>query len=78
MSVGWEGRRRSPVASIVARHEWKGLAKLGGADPLRDWVDRESAEYAERAARAARGPPSPDTQRVPGAYDDDSEWTDEE
>jgi WD repeat-containing protein 23 len=70
MSVGWANRRSG---SIVARHEWKGLSKLGHR--LEDWVDRESAEYAERTR------PRPTNVRIPGAFvddEDDEAWTDDE
>jgi WD repeat-containing protein 23 len=71
LSVGWANRRSG---SVVARHEWKGLGKLGGR--LEDWVDKQGAEYAERARRA----PAAAATRVPGAFDsgDEDAWTDEE
>jgi WD repeat-containing protein 23 len=86
MSVGWASRNSG---SIVARHEWKGLGKLG--NHLEDWVDKQSAEYKEKpaqsayqsAAAAATAPESRSSRArtIPGAYEDDEdedEWTDEE
>lgn len=44
MSCSWASERRA--TSDVARHEWKGLNKLGGR--LEDFVAREEAEAKER------------------------------
>ncbi|KAI0053436.1 WD40 repeat-like protein [Auriscalpium vulgare] len=46
MSAGWESGRGG---SMVARHEWKGLAKMPGA--LEDYVTRHRAETEEVASR---------------------------
>ncbi|KDQ63158.1 hypothetical protein JAAARDRAFT_147176 [Jaapia argillacea MUCL 33604] len=56
MSVGWNDGR----GSVVARHEWKGLSKMGGS--LEDWTEKAKAERAERARRRAN-------RLVPGAFD---------
>ncbi|KZT30917.1 WD40 repeat-like protein [Neolentinus lepideus HHB14362 ss-1] len=45
MSVGWNGGR----GSIVARHEWKGLTKMG--NNLEDWSEKQKLERDERARR---------------------------
>ncbi|KAF7302962.1 WD-REPEATS-REGION domain-containing protein [Mycena kentingensis (nom. inval.)] len=49
MSAAWEGGRGG---SRVARHEWKGLSKLGGS--LEDWVEREQAHAAESSGEGPR------------------------
>ena len=43
--------------STVARHEWKGLTKLG--NKLEDWVEKNRAEGEERRIAA---------RTLPGAY----------
>jgi hypothetical protein len=53
MSAAWEGRPGS--RSVVARHEWKGLAKGG---QLEDWVEKTKLESAEQRTR------------IPGSYVD--------
>jgi DDB1- and CUL4-associated factor 11 len=64
MSVGWEsGHGRSSVA----RHEWKGIGKLGdGMGKIEDHVEKQKLERAERAANRRA--------RMPGSY----QWEDEE
>ncbi|KAJ7455934.1 WD40-repeat-containing domain protein [Mycena galericulata] len=71
MSAGWESGRGG---SRVARHEWKGLAKMGGS--LEDWVERNVQEGSTRRSTrlqqlAARGRRS----TMPGTFesDDDSD-----
>lgn len=70
MSVGWEsGRGRSSVA----RHEWKGIGKLGGGmGKLEDHVEKQKLERAERANNRARRAQSAGS--MPGSY----QWEDEE
>ncbi|KAJ6601263.1 WD40 repeat-like protein [Mycena vulgaris] len=75
MSAGWESGRGG---SRVARHEWKGLSKMGGS--LEDWVakstqeagGRRSSRLQQLAARERRG-------TMPGTFEsddsDDSERT---
>lgn len=73
MSAAWG----SHGESTVARHEWKGLAKLGGR--LEDWMEKEQLEGAERALRDAAGRPRRSTRlrgAVPGGWERDD--TDEE
>ncbi|KAG8754967.1 hypothetical protein FRC14_004476 [Serendipita sp. 396] len=53
MSCSWAGPARRN--SEVAKHEWKGLNKLGGR--LEDFVEREQQETKERQARIP-APPS--------------------
>jgi WD repeat-containing protein 23 len=71
MSVGWESGRGH---SSVARHEWKGIGKLGdGMGKIEDHVERQRLERVERASqRAARR--STRTSRMPGSFD----WEDDE
>ncbi|EPQ60332.1 WD40 repeat-like protein [Gloeophyllum trabeum ATCC 11539] len=63
MSVGWNGGR----GSIVARHEWKGLTKMG--NNLEDWTERQREERDERARRRS------ERYNIPGAFEnsDDSD-----
>jgi WD repeat-containing protein 23 len=63
MSVGWEGGRYG--GSIVARHEWKGLSKMGNR--LEDWVQKHEAEAAERS-RTSRA------HTIPGQFFDEDLW----
>lgn len=65
MSVGWEGSRGG---SVVARHEWKGLSKMGNR--LEDYLERRRADKADRAGRQQ---PSAREAHVPGAFDDDDD-----
>ncbi|KAJ7492078.1 WD40-repeat-containing domain protein [Mycena latifolia] len=46
MSAGWESGRGG---SRVARHEWKGLSKMGGS--LEDWVEKNAQEEPRRSSR---------------------------
>lgn len=65
MSVGWESDRGH---SSVARHEWKGIGKLGdGMGKIEDHVERQRIERGERAKQreARRGN---NTSRMPGSF----------
>ncbi|KIJ65056.1 hypothetical protein HYDPIDRAFT_88817 [Hydnomerulius pinastri MD-312] len=64
MSVGWESSRIG--GSVVARHEWKGLSKMGNS--LEDLAEKQHSERSERAARRAKG-----YRRIPGAFDEEDE-----
>ncbi|KAJ6541801.1 WD40-repeat-containing domain protein [Mycena capillaripes] len=46
MSAGWESGRGG---SRVARHEWKGLSKMGGS--LEDWVEKNNAHQGSMPTR---------------------------
>jgi DDB1- and CUL4-associated factor 11 len=71
MSVAWEN---GDGHSSVARHEWKGIGKLGGGmGKIEDHVERQKLERAERAARRASQRPQ-DTPSMPGLY----RWDDDE
>ncbi|KAJ7663629.1 WD40-repeat-containing domain protein [Mycena rosella] len=86
MSAGWESGRRGWESgrdpwesgrggSRLARHEWKGLSKMGGS--LEDWVEKDAQEGTRRSARmqhlSARGRRG----TVPGAFgSDDSDDSD--
>lgn len=60
MSVGWEsGYGRSSVA----RHEWKGIGKLG-MGKLEDHVEREMLTSTERRYETRS------TSRMPGSFHD--------
>ncbi|KAI0328495.1 WD40 repeat-like protein [Cubamyces sp. BRFM 1775] len=63
MSTGWLGRRWGlSEGSVIARHEFKGLSKLGGS--LEDWVEKNNAERSERVRRGATS-----YLGMPGAFD---------
>ena len=70
MSAGWEG---SHGQSLVARHEWKGLSKMGGR--LEDYVtkktdestERKSSRRLRRSQRLATQRQTP-TRHLPGHY----------
>lgn len=49
MSAGWESIRGG---SVVAKHEWKGLSKMGHS--LEDWTEKERLEQRQREATAQR------------------------
>lgn len=50
MSAGWLGGGwGTNESSVIARHEWKGLSKMGYH--LEDHVEQQQSERAERAAR---------------------------
>lgn len=70
MSVAWDTGHSH---SNVARHEWKGIGKLGGGmGKIEDHVERQKLERAERAAR--RATLAQDTPSMPGGlypWDDD-------
>ncbi|THH33102.1 hypothetical protein EUX98_g1080 [Antrodiella citrinella] len=70
MSAGWLGTGwGSREASIVARHEWKGLSKMKYA--LSDYVEKQKAERDERALR--RSMLAGRTSSMPGAFGEDSD-----
>ncbi|KAF7307467.1 WD-REPEATS-REGION domain-containing protein [Mycena indigotica] len=78
MSAAWEGGRGG---SRVARHEWKGLSKMGGK--LEDWVERERTGLAEANASGSRRSTRLAQRRMPGTFtesegDMDSEDDEEE
>ncbi|KAF7302517.1 WD-REPEATS-REGION domain-containing protein [Mycena chlorophos] len=60
MSAAWEGMRGN---SRVARHEWKGLAKMGGS--LEDWTERQRANASESSG-TRRSSRLSGSARVPG------------
>ncbi|KAI0727844.1 WD40-repeat-containing domain protein [Fomitopsis betulina] len=72
MSAGWLGVRwNHREGSLVARHEWKGLSKMGHR--LEDHVERDQQETSERAERARS------RRSMPGGlhlYDDDDDADD--
>ncbi|CAK5264800.1 unnamed protein product, partial [Mycena citricolor] len=89
MSAGWESGTHG--GSRLARHEWKGLAKM--RHNLEDWVARDRAHGSEfrRSARLAGRSPSlglddddDEMPHIPGAYrvviddDDDVEQDDDD
>ena len=51
MSAAWAAQD-SGSKSSVARHEWKGLAKMSGR--LEDYVEKQRAEAQEGAKRPRR------------------------
>ncbi|KIY73538.1 WD40 repeat-like protein [Cylindrobasidium torrendii FP15055 ss-10] len=69
MSAGWNTGR----GSILARHEWKNLSKLGHS--LEDWVAKDAAEKSERGS-------TPGRLSMPGTWqgnlDDEEEWIEED
>ena len=72
MSAAWSARGHS----TVARHEWKGLAKMGGR--LEDWVEKTEAEAEERrrpGTQSSRSNPRRSRRALPGSFtiDDDDE-----
>lgn len=71
MSVGWESGHSH---SSVARHEWKGIGKLGGGmGKIEDHVEKQKLEREERATNRANLR-AQNTARMPGSY----QWEDEE
>ncbi|KAF8528109.1 WD40-repeat-containing domain protein [Hysterangium stoloniferum] len=65
MSVGWQSDHNS--TSSVARHEWKGIGKLGDQmGKLEDYVEREQLEGAERPMR--RSSRHGGSSRMPGSF----------
>jgi hypothetical protein len=50
MSVGWSSAHDG---SVVMRHEWKGLLKMGGA--LEDLVEKQRLESQEQSANRLEG-----------------------
>jgi len=82
MSAGWESGRGG---SRLARHEWKGLSKMGGS--LEDYLEKQAQEggpgtrrSARLAEAAARGRRSTGTM-MPGTFesenDSDGDWTED-
>jgi len=69
MSVAWEGEG---MKSSVARHEWKGIGKLGDKmGRLEDYVERQQLEREERARRrSARR--SQNSRSMPGGFQSES------
>ncbi|KAH9898279.1 WD40 repeat-like protein [Cubamyces lactineus] len=68
MSTGWLGRRWGlSEGSVIARHEFKGLSKLGGS--LEDWVERNKAERSDRVHRGATS-----HLGMPGAFDIEEDY----
>ncbi|KAG5639568.1 hypothetical protein H0H81_012239 [Sphagnurus paluster] len=70
MSAAWE---YSDGGSVVARHEWKGLSKLGGS--VEAWVEKKQQEEQDtsRVRRSSRFNDRRFTQRIPGAFEDEDE-----
>lgn len=78
LSAAWHAQG----SSTVARHEWKGLSKMGGR--LEDWVGKRDAEAQEarRSQASERTPLRRSVTIIPGAYfnsdsdddDDDGEY----
>lgn len=77
MSAGWEGGHGR---SSVARHEWKGLSKMGGR--LEDLLERERAEGRERQHREERTPLRRSVRlsrrQIPGSFQVDNDEDDDE
>ncbi|KAH8099280.1 WD40 repeat-like protein [Cristinia sonorae] len=66
MSAGWLGSGwGSREGSIIARHEWKGLSKMGYA--VTDWIEKQKLERAERAAKRTL---LRESSTMPGAFVD--------
>ncbi|TFK56756.1 WD40 repeat-like protein [Heliocybe sulcata] len=66
LSVGWNGGR----GSIVARHEWKGLRKMG--NNMEDWAEKQKQEREERAKRRS------ERFNIPGAFEQSDESDEDE
>ncbi|KAJ6520392.1 WD40-repeat-containing domain protein [Mycena sanguinolenta] len=68
MSAGWEGGRGG---SRVARHEWKGLSKMGGS--LEDWIQKEAQERNEprRSTRLQQLSARGRRTTMPGTFDEE-------
>lgn len=75
MSAVWESNRGK---SCVARHEWKGLYKMGGR--LEDWAEKQRDEAEEsRSGTRTQGASTGRAHTMPGSYQEiDSDDTDEE
>ncbi|KAJ7069044.1 WD40 repeat-like protein [Mycena belliarum] len=69
MSAGWENGRGG---SRVARHEWKGLSKMGGA--LEDWVEKKTqeGEGARRSSRLHQLAARARRETMPGSFEAES------
>lgn len=73
MSAGWESGRGG---SRVARHEWKGLSKMGGS--LEDWVEKNAQEgQSRRSTRLQQLAGRERRSTMPGTFesDEDSEYS---
>lgn len=67
MSVAWEN---SVSNSSVARHEWKGIGKLGDSmGKLEDHVEKQRLERDDRARR--RQARRSRSHQMPGTFEDD-------
>lgn len=68
-SAGWNIGK----GSILARHEWKNLSKLGHS--LEDWVAKDKSEKMESRSKTG-------TSSMPGTWDDnlddEEEWIEED
>lgn len=68
MSVAWETGHGG--RSSVARHEWKGIGKLGdGMGKIEDHAERERLESTERATTHTAGR----VRIMPGSFDFEDE-----
>ena len=75
MSVGWKNGERN---SGVARHEWKGIGKLGDQMArLEDYVERQKREREERSRRRTAHQEQ-SSGRMPGSFDPDDEEEEED
>lgn len=71
MSAGWESGRGG---SRVARHEWKGLSKMGGS--IEDWVEKQYHEKQEansprRSTRLQQLSARGRRATMPGTFEDE-------
>ncbi|KAJ8084592.1 hypothetical protein PM082_003365 [Marasmius tenuissimus] len=78
MSAAWENRR---TGSTLARHDWKGLSKLGGS--LEDWNEKRRLESRETNSSTRTSSGRRIITRMPGALgdlfgDDDDDDDDED
>ncbi|KAF7347354.1 WD-REPEATS-REGION domain-containing protein [Mycena venus] len=82
MSAGWESGRGG---SRVARHEWKGLSKMGGS--IEDWIEKKHAEAQEQQSSSPRRSTRLHLQQLsargrrttmPGAFEEEYELEDED
>lgn len=75
MSAGWESGRGG---SRVARHEWKGLSKMGGS--LEDWVEKNVQEgsASRRSTRLQQLATRGRSRTMPGTFESDEDEDDSE
>ncbi|KAF9531828.1 WD40-repeat-containing domain protein [Crepidotus variabilis] len=66
MSAGW-----GEEGTAIARHEYKGLSKMGGV--LEDWIEKHRAETTQALGRSQVGVGRGQNPRIPGAFDVDDE-----